>query len=250
MKTKLFVAFSAIAIVAAANAQMLEIGARYWQMTPSGVASVGADGIEGTEIDLKDDLGYGSKENVLGFDASFGSGIQIAVSYLALDLSARNRIDRTIRFGDTLYRARADVSSAIEADLLRAAYRYQRGSYGFSGGFLLGVQLVELNATASARGFGEASESADATLPVIGALVRIDPSELVRIDLVIAGGAWDFDRTRIAFWDGEANVRINLHPLFVGIGYRRVSIDGEDSDIPLDADVTFQGPQVIGGFAF
>jgi hypothetical protein len=250
MKTKLFVALGAIALGTAADAQMLDLGARYWQMKPSGAASIGSDGIEGTQIDIEDDLGYGRKENILGFDASLGSGSEIAVSYLSLDLAAQNRIDRTVRFGDTLYRANADVSSALEAELLRVAYRYQLGSYGFRGGFLLGVQWVEFRATASAPGFGEAQEKAEAALPVIGAILRFDPAPVVRIDLAIAGGAWDFDQTSVAFWDAEANLRVNLHPLFIGIGYRHIAIDGDDSGIPLEADLTFKGPQIIGGFVF
>lgn len=251
MKTKLFVALTAAALIAAgAEAQMLELGARYWEFKPSGSASVGTDGLAGTDIDIQEDLGYGQKERVLGFDASLGSGSEIAVSYLSLDLAARNRIDRTIRFGDTVYRANADVASALAADLIRIAYRYQLGSYGFRGGFLAGVQWVKLDAEVSAPGFGAAEEKARTALPVIGVNFRFDPAPMFRLDFGIAGGAWDFDKTKVAFWDAEANFRINIHPFFIGLGYRHISIDGDDSSIPLEADLTFKGPQFIGGLVF
>lgn len=251
MKTKLFVvACSLILAGAPVRAQILELGARYWEMKPSGTASIGADGFEGTEIDIEDDLGYGEKENIVGFDAALGSGIDLALSYLSLDLAARNRIDRTIRFGDTVYRARADVSSSLEAELVRAALRYQLGSHGFRGGLLAGVQYVDLNAQLSAPGYAEASEKTSVFLPVIGAILRFDPAPLFRIDLGIAGGAWDFDETSVAFWDAEANFRVNINPFFIGIGYRHISIDGDESSIPLEADLTFKGMQFIGGLVF
>lgn len=251
MKTKLFVLGCAVILAGATvRAQMLELGARYWEMKPSGTASIGASGIEGTEIDIEDDLGYGKEEKIIGFDATLGSGIDLALSYLSLDLAARNRIDRTIRFGDTVYRARADVSSALEAELWRAALRYQLGSHGFRGGLLAGIQYVDLTAQLSAPGFADASEKTSTVLPVIGAVLRFDPAPLFRIDLGIAGGAWDFDKTSVAFWDAEANFRVNINPFFVGIGYRHISIDGDDSSIPLEADLTFKGMQFIGGLVF
>ncbi|MCS6771438.1 MAG: hypothetical protein NZ740_05365 [Kiritimatiellae bacterium] len=251
MKTKLFVFALALSTVEfSAQAQVLELGARYWQMKPSGSAAVGVDGLEGTEIDIQDDLGYGQEEKVIGFDAKVGSGVELAVSHLALDLKARNRIERQIRFSDRTYRASADVESSLEAALWRLAFRFTTGGYGFRGGLQAGAQYVELEAALSARGYGSASEDANAALPVIGALLQFEPAPFFRLDAGIAGGAWDFGEINVTFWDAEANALILLRPFFVGAGYRQISIDGDETSIPLEADLTFKGFQILGGLAF
>lgn len=251
MNTKHFlVGLVALATACSATGQILELGARYWMMEPSGSAAVGIDGLEGTKIDIRDDLGYGEKKNIIGFDAKIGSRAEIAASYLSLDLEARNRIDRQIRFSDRTYRASADVESSLKADLWRGVFRFQAGSHGFRGGLMAGVQYVELEAELSARGYGSASEDASAALPVVGALVRFDPAPFFRIDASIAGGAWDFGDIKVTFWDAEANALAVFGPVFAGVGYRQITIDGEEKSIPLEADLTFKGFQILAGVGF
>lgn len=230
--------------------QVLELGGRYWQMKPSGQVAAGADGISGTTVDLKEDLGYRSEETVTGFDAKLGGKVDIALSYFSLDLSARGFPDQSIRFDDVLYTAPTQVDSTLEASFLRAGLRFQAGSHGFRGGLLAGVQRIEVDASLAAPEYGEARASADTVFPVAGAQLRIDPFSWLRLDFSLVGGRWDWDGWSATFWDGEANARVNLSVFFLGLGYRYVNVDATDDSVPLSADIKFSGPQLIGGLSF
>ena len=234
----------------AVTGQGLEFGVRYWEMKPDGTALVGSDGNAGTSIDVKDDLGYGSKETIYGFDAALGSAHQVLLSYFALDASARNELDEPITFGAITFPAGVEVRSSIDADFLRAAYRHELGGDAVRGGLVAGLQWVDLESAVEASGLGRARAEANAVFPVVGVQVRAEPSPLVRLDLGVSGGVWDWNSTHVTFWDAEAGVRVNIYPFFIGFGYRHIAVDAQENGIPLSMDFTFRGPQFMGGFVF
>ena len=233
-----------------AQGQGLQLGGQYWEMKPSGNLSVGRDGRAGTRVDVGNDLGFRSEENVLGFDLVLGAGNEIALSYLDAELSANSRFSKPVEFGGTSFPTTTRIHSELEAKLLRLAYRYQSGSHGFRGGFLAGIQRASVDAeVTSARG-GSGSGDASATAPVVGINFRIDPSSLFRIDAGIIGGVWDWDDTDIAFWDATVSLRVNIRPFMIGIGYRQISMDAEDGGLPIEADIRFKGPFLEAGLLF
>jgi hypothetical protein len=249
MKLIRFIALGLL-VVLAAPARASEVEVYYWHLTPEGEGSVGIDGLEGTKVDLEDDLGYGDPEASFGANVVLGSMHQLAISYLSLELSADNEIDREVRFGDEVFRATSDVSSELDATLLRAAYQLQVGSDTVRGGFLIGAQYVDLSASASATGIGEESEDADAGLLVVGGFLRLQPIPALVLRASLVGGTWDMDDVSADILDGEVSASFVLDPFFMGIGYRHIAIDGEDNSVPLDFDLTFSGPTAYAGLTF
>jgi hypothetical protein len=228
----------------------VELSASFWQMTPDGDLQVGSDGEAGTKVNLEDDLGYGDSESVMGFDGVIGQNHQLAISYFGLDLSAENRVDRAVRFSDLTFRVNADVSSSLEASLWRAAYRYAAGSESVRGGFLIGVQYVDLTAEASASGVGTASESAQVGLPAVGGFLEWQLHEMFRVQGSLTGGTWSWDNISATFWDGEVSARLIVSPFLAGIGYRYIALEGEDDDLPVEVDLSFAGPTAFAGVSF
>jgi hypothetical protein len=243
-------ALVALCVAATARGEGLQASLSYWEMRPEGTASVGSDGLAGTIFDIEDDLGYGSSETLVGIEGRVGGTHALVASYLSLSTDARSRISRQIQFGDITYAASANVSSSLDADLLRLAYRYEASTTEVRLGVLAGAQLVSFDAALSASGFGTASEQADTGLPVIGIELLFEPLPFIRLETAITGGAWDWDSTSAAFWDGHAQASLFVYPFFIGVGYRYISLDADENSIPLEIDLTFRGPQVVAGVSF
>jgi hypothetical protein len=228
----------------------LELEGVYWYMGVSGEGSAGFDGVAGTTVDVEDDLGYDGGQDALGARLVVGSRHQLEVSYVGFDISADNSIDQTIRFSDISYRARTDVSSSLETTLIRGAYRFRAGSDTFGGGFLLGGEYVDFSASLAASGIGSASVSTQAGLPVIGVFAEFSPVGIVRLYGSLVAGTMDWDDINATFYEAEGSVRLVLGPVFAGAGYRYLSLDGEDSSIPLEVDLVFDGPTAYAGIEF
>ncbi|MCO5061969.1 MAG: hypothetical protein M9963_08215 [Kiritimatiellae bacterium] len=231
-----------------ASAQNLELSAQYWEMKPSGSLAIGKDGQPGTSADLGNDLGY-KKDKLLGFDAALGDANRLVFSYLDMGLSANHVLTRDLDIDGTRYASGTDVRSTMDIDLMRLAYQMQNGVYGFRGGFLAGVEYIDFKAQARATSAGEAKESYDTILPIVGAKIHLGPPSL-RVDISLAGSPWDIEGTRINFIDFEANLKASFKGLFAGIGYRNLSFKAENDSAPLKADVKFRGPQLLAGIMF
>lgn len=229
--------------------QALEAGAQYWQVEPSGEAEVGKDGVAGTRFNVKEDFGY-KRKDMLGFAGAFGGGSQLIFGYDSFDLAGNGSLSKPLDFGGINFAAGTEARSTMQADLLRVGYRYQSGTRGFRGGVLVGVQRVQYEASVSANEYGYASGDADAYLPIVGVQLRFDPASIIRIDLSLIKNPVDVESTKIDFLDFEANLRVNLAPFFVGIGYRKMTIDAREKDTPVKADLKFSGPQLIAGLTF
>ena len=225
-----------------------EISGVYWHMTPSGSAAVGFEDLAGTEVDLEDDFGYDDTEAVLGARVIIGEQVQFGASFFGLDMSSQSRIAREVRFEDTVFAADANVASAIDATFIRAFARFEFGNEEIRGGFLAGGQYIDLEASASAEGFGDADAKTDAGMPILGVHVEWSPHEALRLRASVVGGDWELDDIDVAFFDYEATVHFVPHPsFFIGAGYRHIDIDGEDGDTLIEADLTFSGPIAVAG---
>jgi hypothetical protein len=242
----------ALLVLAAATTSVpaFELEGIYWFMEPSGTGSVGIDGVEGTDFDVQDDLGYG-EEGLVGARFLAGESHQLEVTYLSMDISGDNVLDKQIRFSDVTYRVNTPVESSLDATLIRGAYRFEGGSDETRAGFLVGLQYVDLDADISAAGIGSAEEQVEVAMPVFGALVDLHPQPWLGIRSSIAGGSWEWDDIEATFIDFEASIQMELEagPYF-GAGYRYLMIDGSDDSVPLEADLEFQGPTLYAGLMF
>lgn len=235
---------------AGAQAVQLDLGLAAWEIDVNGTVSAGHGGETGTTVDLPDDLGFDRRERVGALDLVAGQVHQLDVSYLDFEVSAHERIPRTLHFADKVYPSSAHVSSELDANLLRVAYRYATGNDALRGGVLLGLQFADVAAELAAAGAGRAQESVRTTLPVVGVFGNLDPAPFLSLSASVAGGSWNWSDTSVSYIDAQAMARLNLFPFFVSGGYRYVSFEGDDTGVPLDMDLDFQGPQFAAGLRF
>jgi hypothetical protein len=246
--TIVLAACSLLVMAGTAPAQV-SIQGTYWLPTPSGDAAVGIDGVEGTDIDVEDDLGYDDAEGTPSATILLGHTHQIGASWLALDVSARNTVDRQIRFEDLLFRVNSEVASSLEATVIHGFYRLHLGQEPVSGGITLGGIYVDFSASAQAEQIGSASADVTAGMPIAGVHLRLDPVPYLSLRGAFSGMSWTFDDVEATFLDAEASIALRTPTgLFAAAGYRHILIDAEDSGEPIKVDLTFSGPTLSAGF--
>lgn len=233
-----------------ATAQSLDAGLRLWRMSPDGHLAVGAGGVDGTTLDVRDDLGHENAEDVVAASLDVGDVHQFSVSYVQASASAHRILAAGTRVGDREFPAGSSLASSLDISLLRVAYRYRAGLDALRGGLLIGLQNVDLELAAAARGAGAGEGRSRATLPVLGAFAAWAPAPFFTLTASVTGGTWDWGDDSRSFVDAEGLARLDLAPFFVGAGWRYVSLEHVDTDTPLDADLSFAGPQVFGGLTF
>ena len=101
------------------------VQAEYWFPAFEGDLRVDNNGVTGTEINVKDDLGV-SNENFPGVKAFFEIGNhEFTVAYSQVDLSGAKKIDKEIRFDGDTYIADSYVESDLKTSMIDFEYQYK-----------------------------------------------------------------------------------------------------------------------------
>ena len=201
---------------------------------------VGIDlGDEGTSIDLADDLGLETDEDVLlaRVVRRFGRHA-LGLGYYKLELRSRDVvIDRTFEFQGQVFPVNAVLSASLEAQNLELAYTYwvlQKPKFGLglSGGIV--DFRVEASLDASFRVLGldvTTSESADTELPV--PMLGVEARGLVHPRILVLGYVRYLPTIEIENYEGQSTTasigvegRVLKH-LRVGTAYELFEIDVE-----------------------
>ena len=232
-------------------AAQIEIEGFAWLLEPSGEASVGVDGLEGTKIDLEDDFGYSDTETTPGLRVILGDTHQLGFSGFKLDASADSILEREIRFEDNLFTINEAVSSSFELTFLQAYYRLNIGPDVFHGGVLVGGEYIGIEAEAGSPRLGNAAVDADTGMFLIGAFVESEPFKYLKLRAMGMGGAFEINDVEADYFDLEFAVMAHIPPGFqIGAGYRYIDISAEDSNFPLNIDLEFSGPTLNVGFSW
>jgi outer membrane protein len=130
MKKNLFAALGTLillTIFCAPSAFALGFGARadYWIPSFSGNLRIDDNGVTGTDINLKDDLGI-SNDNIPGAEAYFELGNhEISLAYSRVNLSGAKNIDKEIKFNGDTYNKNAYVESELTTNMIDLEYQYK-----------------------------------------------------------------------------------------------------------------------------
>jgi hypothetical protein len=228
---------------------VVEVEGFFWLMTPQGEASLGIDGLQGTKVDLKNDFGYDDTENVPGFRFVFGNTHQGVLSAFQLGASAENTINRTIRFGQNDFHINEHVSSAFDLTILQGFYRFNIGPDSFHGGLLAGAEYISISAEASSPRLGKARGDVDTGMILIGAFAESNPLSYLRIRGTLMAGTFDIGDVKATYLDMEFAALAIIPPGFhAGVGYRYIGVDAEDTNLPVEIDLSFSGPTLFVGF--
>ncbi|PKN51344.1 MAG: hypothetical protein CVU55_11945 [Deltaproteobacteria bacterium HGW-Deltaproteobacteria-13] len=252
MRRKIFAALGTLilfTIFYAPSVSALGFGAQaeYWIPTFKGDLRVDKDGVAGTEINVKDDLGVGN-ENLPGVEAFFAIGDhEITLSYSQVNFSGAKNIEKNIIFDGKTYNASAYVESELKSSMIDLEYQYKLLNFknilaGLSIGIIGKVKYfdgeVRMRSTTTGS-VNDDREDIHVPIPMIGVGAKIGLLANIleaRAKFVGMGYSGSF------FYDAMADVAVTPFP-FLNIhgGYRAMSLKIDNvSDIYAKMD--FYGP--------
>ena len=220
------------------------------QFSRAGDLSVGSGAFRGSTLDLDRDLGLGGEERALGFGLVAGLNHQLALDWIETDARGNPTSARPLRFGRDVYLPGLRMTTGLDTEVLRVAYRYAAGSDRVQGGYLFGLQVVDLGMEVSSPQVGHTRESLRAELPVVGGHWAWSPVPYASLALSLVGGSWTWADGESTTLDVQALARLHFETFYAGFGYRHLAVDAEDDDIPLRADLEFSGPELTVGLLF
>ena len=135
-----FVILVLLTILFAPSAFALGFGAsaEYWIPTFKGDLRVDGNGIVGTEINLKEDLGVGNA-NIPGVEAYFGVGDhEITVAYSQVSLSGAQNLNTEIKFNGYTFAFSNYVETELKTSMIDLEYQYKLINFNY---ILAGLSL-------------------------------------------------------------------------------------------------------------
>ncbi len=229
----------------------LGFGARadYWIPAFKGDLRVDDNGVVGTEINIKDDLGI-SNDNIPSVEAYFEAGNhEISLAYSLVNLSGAKDIEKTIVFNGDTYNVSAYVESELKTSMIDLEYQYKLLNFknilaGLSIGIIAKVKYFDGEVRIHSSSTGSVYDTKkDIHVPIpmigIGAKIGLLANILeARAKVTGMGYSGSF------FYDALADISVTPFP-FLNIhgGYRAMSVKIDNvSDIYAKMD--FAGPYV------
>lgn len=222
----------------------VEFEGRYWMTNLTAEAKVTEAG-QGTNIDLKSDLGMADKNFPSGrFSFFAGPNHRLTLNYTPISYSTDSTLKRTVEFGGETYDVNTRVIAALNLQYLRLGWAYQfinvdSGKFKF--GTLVEIKGVQGDVSLAAPSLGiDNAWDFTAWLPALGLAMDINPTPFLNIFAEISGlPAGEYG----AIWEGEAGIKfIPFKNFSISGGYRLVNIDARND--PDYARIKLGGPFV------
>ncbi len=226
--------------------QAIELGGRvYWWFTSlDGEIKVDSGSIEGTKIDVSDDLGL-EDEDFPVIEIFVGAGKhQLCFAFYNLDFDGDNRLDKDIAFNGEIFNLGDQIRTTFDADVYDIRYHYE---FLENETLLAGLSLELVARVAIMDGEGGVVSSVTASneeftqpIPFVG--INLDLgilADLIGARLLATCGYYNGP------WiDGQAEIA--FHPLpfiYITGGYRILYFNIDVEDLELDS-FNFAGPYV------
>jgi outer membrane protein len=227
----------------------LGFGARadYWIPSFKGDLRVDDNGVVGTEINLKDDLGV-SNDNIPGAEAYFAIGDhEISLAYSRVNLSGAKNIEKNIVFNGEIYFMTSYVESELTANMIDLEYQYKLLNFknilaGLSIGIIAKVKYFDGEVRIHSATLGpeyDTNKDLHVPIPMIGVGAKIGLlANILEARAKVTGMGYSGN----FFYDAQADIAVTPFP-FLNIhgGYRAMSLKIDNvSDIYAKMD--FIGP--------
>jgi len=222
-----------------------EMRGLYW--LPGLTATIRSDkgALEGTRIDLVDDLGVDGDKAFPSFEATlkFFGRHKVIFSYINISYSATTILDSEIMFQGQTYDVLSLVSSSADIQSARLAYEFDlvRTDSGFLG-LQAGVNFISAELEMVTNFILSNKASVSAAVPMFGATGRFNFGPYV------SGTAYAAYMTYQTADSLDAGVYLDFNPLRnlgLTLGWKTVSLKGETDTEKVD--VQWSGP--FAGFA-
>lgn len=245
-----------IVLALATPAMAIELGVRgyYWLPGLNGDLKVDGDGINGTKIDLKSDLGM-DEESYPILEAFAGIGKHhFSLSYYSVKYEGNKSIEDGITFNGTTYGASERIATEFSYDVYDFEYRIDLLDLEniLAGGSISALAkvkyfdgLVSLDAPDNDL-LKKEQEDFIAPIPMIGAHVHIGLlADLLELRAQLAGIGY----SNALLYEGFADISFTPFPfLDIHAGYRALVLDVDQDDIELNFDTTGPYAAISVGF--
>ncbi len=223
-----------------------EVGAKvsYWFSDVSGDLRIDGNGIRGSTIDLKDDLGFDRAD--MGFLEAYGryGRHRLTVGYQNAEYSGSTNIPREIIAKGQTYPAGSLVEGNLRLQTLELEYQYDflkldQVLAGLSVGAIAKILYVEGHTSSVAPGLGLSAEgNFYAGIPMLGIGVRMG---LLPNWLEFNGKVTGSTVSGNTFMGADAALSLTPFPFMdLSCGYKYIKYDYEKDNLMLD--ITLSGP--------
>jgi hypothetical protein len=236
----------------AAGAQL-----RAWSVSADGEFRGDRGSLEGTTLDLEDDLGLGGPETLveLGAFVRLGNAGRLRAGYWGGDFEGHETLTRTVRFLGLTYTVSTAVESEARLDV--GSFAYELPASAWAGlepsavevGVLLGAKVagLEIDVRSDAQ---SASEAYTAAFPTLGLRAEVRPWPWLLGEVEGAFSAFSYDGVSVRYAEARMELRARPWPsVSAGLGYRFVRAEVDDED-DFDLEVDLGGPLLVLAVAF
>jgi hypothetical protein len=222
---------------------LLKLEGRYWFTDLDGTLKVTEGGVQGTDIDLTDDLGVDDEDFwELRIILEMGKH-RLRYGFIRLDWDGDEILTKTITFGGETFTVSSRVVTDLDIDYHRLGYIYDLiDTLGNRLSLILEVKYFDIDASLEAPSVVPAiveSETLDAPVPTVGLAFELGLPFLLNFGGEVTGitaGKYGY------LVDAEAAINFNPLPMLtISGGYRYFKLEAEDDD-DFELDLDLQGP--------
>ena len=232
--------------------QAFEVGVRgyYWFPTISGDVKYSDGSLNGTKLDLEDDLNIDDESYPVGEIFIRGEDHHLSFSFYRAEYDGIATLTQDINFGGETFPTGDEIKSTLDYDVYDLTYQYdlldlENVLAGFSLGLVGRLRVYDLEFEIKSRTVDQ-SEKQDYTVPVplFGLNLHLGILADILEARILASG--------IGYWDGymvDGLAELSFTPIpYVDIhaGYRTFFVDVDTNDFELDYDTSgFYGGVII-----
>ncbi len=224
--------------------QAFEAGVRvyYWFPAISGDVKYSDGSLNGTNLDLEDDLNIDDESYPVGEVFIGGDDHHLSFSFYRAEYEGTANLTQDIDFGGETFPAGDKIKSTLDYDVYDLTYQYdlldlENVLAGFSLGLVGRLRLYDVEFEIESR-TSDQSEKEDYTVPIplFGLNLHLGLLADILEARILASG--------IGYWDGymvDGLAELSFTPIpYVDIhaGYRTFFVDVDDNDFELDYDTS------------
>lgn len=262
-KVSFGLAFLALCVSSArAGDETIGIRGRMWFDELSGDVQASTTTSTGTVIDVENVLDIGEAEKPANQLELWIQPplipIRFVVGAWTTHFKEQTRLNTTINFGGTTFATGTDVETDIDIEAYSGTVEYYFSSpeligTGVEFGIGLGADYYAIEAEITGGGATE-TQAVRGPLPKLGVRLLVKVIEMLEFEANVTGmSSAGFGDVDVSYIDGYVEGRFRYGGGFVGVGYRLVTLDGEDERDPdntNEIDIDIKGVYITAGFVW
>ena len=205
----------------------------------------------GTQIDMKNDLGFKRSNNVTAEVALQLGDFRLQAGYLPLDFKGSGTLSRQVIFNNQTYAVNTPVSSRVKADIYDLAVTYYLINMNdmpsrFQLGIEPAVKIIQAKSSLTDTTTNMTNQvSATVPIPTIGLRARVALADFLGV--VARVGYMGYAKNH--FLDADGQVEFSPVPLLgLYAGYRKLDLKADTSGVFVNLHM--DGPYVGAFFRF